>query len=256
MRVRGALEGLGVIAREVTREKEEEEFQRHLVAVVSHDMRAPLSAISLSAEVLLKDEDLTEGQARVARRIRGSTARLGAVARDLLDLTRSRTGQGVRLERRRVDLSEITGQVLGESEASDPGRRFTLERSGDTRGDWDPARVAQALSNLVQNALAYSPAGTPIVLRCAEEPGGARVEVENQGARIPKELLAHLFEPFRRGVGADQGNRAGVGLGLFIVREIARAHGGSIAADSDERRTIFRLRLPRPPSEASEASPS
>lgn len=245
VRVRGEPAGLGVVAREVTREKEEEQFQRNLAGIVSHDLRAPLSAISLSTEVLLKDEDLTERQAKLALRIHASAARVEAIARDLLDLTRSRAGQGIPLDRRFTDVSEVARQVIGEAEAAEPGRTFQLERSGDTGGEWDPARLAQALSNLVRNAAAYSPAGTPVVVRCAEEEGGARVEVENQGPPIRPEVLAHIFEPFRRGAGAKERHRTGLGLGLFIANGIARAHGGSISADSDERRTVFRIHLPR-----------
>jgi PAS domain S-box-containing protein len=256
VRVRGEVAGVGVIAREVTREREEEQYQRFLMGIVGHDLRGPLSAIALSTDVLLKDEDLTERQAKLALRIHASAARLEGIAHDLLDLTRSRAGQRIPIDRRSADLSEIAREVIGEAEAANPGRRFVLEKAGDTAGDWDPARLAQALSNLVRNAAAYSPAGTPVVVRCIEERDGVSVEVENQGVPIDAELLAHIFEPFRRGRRPDARNRTGLGLGLFIAREIAHAHEGSISAASDERRTAFRISLPRRASEPAWGAPS
>lgn len=256
VRVRGEIAGVGVIAREVTREKEEEQYQRFLMGIVGHDLRGPLSAIALSTDLLLKDEDLTERQAKLALRIHASAARLESIAHDLLDLTRSRAGQGIPIERRSADLSDIAREVIGEAEAANPGRHFALEKAGNTAGDWDPGRLAQALSNLVRNAATYSPAGTPVVVRCTEERDGVSVEVENQGSPIDAELLDHIFEPFRRSRRPDARNRTGLGLGLFIAREIARAHQGSISAASDERRTAFRISLPRRASEPAFSAPS
>jgi signal transduction histidine kinase len=129
--------------------------------------------------------------------------------------------------------------VAEDAAAAWPGADVRCEGSAGAWGDWDPDRLRQALGNLVTNALKHGQAGAPVVVRWSAAPDAALVEVENRGPPPPPELVPHLFEPFRRG------EHGGHGLGLFIAREIARAHGGEVTLRCGGGATVFGLRLPR-----------
>ncbi|HEU4537015.1 MAG TPA: PAS domain-containing protein [Polyangiaceae bacterium] len=223
------------------------EFEQQLIGIVSHDLRNPLNAIQLSATLLAEDGALAPPAAHLVARIRGAAARAARLVGDLLDFTRARLGGGLAIEPRPADVHAIAAGVLDEVEAAFPGRLLEVTREGDGRGEWDPDRVAQAVQNLVTNALKYSPAGSPV--RVATRGEGAdevSLLVHNRGAPIPAEKVPFIFEPFQRAVGhVDHASRS-VGLGLYIVRQVAEAHRGSVAVTSTEAEgTTFVLRLPR-----------
>jgi len=166
----------------------------------------------------------------------------------LLDFTRGRLGQGIPVQRRPVGLRELVRQVVEELEAIHPGRELRLEVEGALQGEWDGDRLAQVLGNLGKNALDYSPADTPVRFRLRDEGEGVRVEVHNEGPPIPEAQRASIFEPFQRFAQEEASPRAtsGLGLGLFIVQQIVRAHGGTIEVRSREQEgTTFSLWLPR-----------
>jgi PAS domain S-box-containing protein len=225
------------------------QFGEQLIGMVSHDLRNPLNAISLSAAQLLMSEDLAPAHQRALARMAKAAERMRRMIEELLDLTRSRLGGGIPLTRRSTDLAEVARQALDELEAAHPERTLALDVAGDCRGEWDPERLAQVVSNLVGNALRYSPPDSPVQVRvgCA----GAQVElaVHNGGEPIPPEALATLFEPFRRATEHGSGARGGgLGLGLHIVEQVVRAHGGDLeVASSQEDGTTFRVRLPTTP---------
>ena len=131
------------------------------------------------------------------------------------------------------------------SSSSNPERRIELEVSGDATGEWDPDRIAQVCSNLLSNAIQHGDAQQPVRIRIESEGDDAIVTVENGGPPIPDELRPYLFDPFRRGQPAGDGSKTGLGLGLFIVRQVALAHGGDVSVRSDTNRTVFTVRLPR-----------
>jgi signal transduction histidine kinase len=244
--------GVGVLVREVTHEREAEEFQRNVVSIVGHDLRNPLSALVISARLLLGAEDLPPARARLARLISSNAERMTRIVSVLHDYARVRGGQRIPLLRQRCDLREIVCGISEECEASRPGRTVRCQGEGDPYGEWDPDRLAQALANLVGNALDYSPAGSPVEVSWRGEPGAEGepgeevvVEVTNAGAPIPPEVLSRVFEPFRRGERVRPGGKDGLGLGLFIARAIVTTHGGRIEARSDPSRTTFTLHLPR-----------
>jgi PAS domain S-box-containing protein len=238
----GALMGVGAIVREVTKEREADEFQRHVVGVVGHDLRNPLSAI-LTAVKLLAAGDLRPAQARLLERVAGSAGRIEEIVGALLDFANVRAGVGVPIRPRRCDLAEVARAVAEECALAHPGREILSDGTGDCTGEWDPGRVAQLLANLVSNAIQYSPASAPVRLGWAGGAGEVLLEVANSGPPIPAELLPHLFEPFRRG---DRQHRGGLGLGLFIARAIAVAHRGRIDVRSSEPGgTVFSVALPR-----------
>ncbi len=164
---------------------------------------------------------------------------------DLLDFTRARLGKGIPIERQPANLRHICLRVVEEFEIAHPGRKVTLSGAVDCSGEWDPERLAQALGNLVGNALAYSQVDSPVEITVAGSPRAAVLEVKNYGSPIPAELLPRLFDPFLRGKNTTSNVRSGLGLGLFIVQQIVEGHGGKIDVRSNEKETVFTVMLPR-----------
>ncbi|HYH95175.1 GAF domain-containing protein [Hyalangium sp.] len=221
------------------------EFEQQLIGIVSHDLRNPLGAITMAAGLLQISPGLTEKQLKAAQRISSSCERATRLIRDFLDFTQARLGNGIPLKRRAMDLVDVTHHVVDEVLQAHPERQVHLEPSGACNGEWDPDRIAQVLTNLVGNALAYSPPGTPVSVRTRTEPGSALLEIHNQGTPISPELLPRLFEPLTRGTPTVGQQSRSIGLGLYIVREIVQGHGGTVdVASSMETGTTFTVRLP------------
>lgn len=212
------------------------------IGVLGHDLRTPLGAISICADALLRGGRLGEDDERRVRRIIESGQRMARMITQLLDVTRARLGGGLTLERVDTDLREVCDRAAAEFEAP-----VKLELAGDLRGTWDADRLAEALANLLGNALEYRAPGTQVRLAARAEPDWVIVEVSNQGPPIPPDVLPGLFEPFRRAKQLEKSPTGNLGLGLYITRQIALAHGGSIEARSAEGTTTFALRLPRAP---------
>ncbi len=222
------------------------EFEQQLIGIVAHDLRNPLSAITMAAGLLQVSPGLNERQLKAALRISSSCERATRLIRDFLDFTQARLGTGIPLNRRPMDLHDITRHVVDEVRQAHPTREVQLEASGEAQGEWDPDRIAQVLTNLVGNALAYSPPHTPVRVTVSSEPGSALLQVHNQGTPISPELLPRLFEPLTRGAPTEGQHSRSIGLGLYIVREILRGHGGSVeVSSSQETGTTFTVRLPR-----------
>ena len=223
-------------------------LQERLMAIVGHDLRTPLSSIALGTSVMFQRGGLEPAQASTLSRIAASAQRMTSIIRDLLDFSRARQGQLIALEPRAADVDEICRRVLLEFEERVEGPRLRLAVSGDAGAEVDPERLGQVVSNLVGNALHHG-AGSPVLVAVVGGPDELAIEVHNRGPPIPPGVLPEIFEPFRRGAeeGAEAPNaRDGVGLGLFIVREIVRAHGGQVAVRSTaEDGTCFTVRLPR-----------
>ncbi|KFE71451.1 hybrid sensor histidine kinase/response regulator [Hyalangium minutum] len=222
------------------------EFEQQLIGIVSHDLRNPLNAILLASSAVLKRDDLDARVTKSILRIQSSGERAARMIRDLLDFTQARMGGGMRVERKPVFLRELVQQVVEEAQVTHPGRELRTHYEGESGGEWDPDRLAQAVDNLVVNALRYSPHGTPVTVRTRDEGDVLTLEVHNEGEPISSELRARLFQPMQRGVAHRDGASRSVGLGLYIVDHIARAHGGEVDVHSSRAEgTTFRLRLPR-----------
>jgi PAS domain S-box-containing protein len=233
--------------------RQQVEFREHLLAIVSHDLRSPLGAIGNAAYVLARRAGGDELAAKSIATIQRSVGRMTGLIRDLLDFARTRLGGELPLSRRRTDLAVLLGAVLDEARAVHPERTLELAASGGAFAEVDPDRFQQALTNLVANAVAYGTPGRPIRLALREAAGVWEVEVWNEGPPIPPEALPTLFEPFQRGP-HRQGDR-NVGLGLYIVDQIVRAHGGEIdVRSSAEYGTAFTVRIPAQPSRGDEAA--
>jgi signal transduction histidine kinase len=225
--------------------REATQLREQLIGIVSHDLRNPLNAITLSAATLLRRTDLDDRARRGISRILEAADRANRLTRDLLDFTQARMGQALPVKRRAVDLHALTEQVVSEVQLAAAERELKLETGGDGQGAWDPDRIAQVLTNLLTNALQYSPAGTPIRVSTWGEAKAVILTVSNEGPPIPAELLTTLFEPMTRGT-EEGSERRSIGLGLFIVDQIVRSHGGSLEVSSTvEAGTSFRVLLPR-----------
>ena len=221
------------------------EFRERFLGIVSHDLRNPLNAIRLSVNALLRSDSVVQQHLKTVRRIAHSSERMGRMIADLLDFTRGRLGGGIPINPRPANLRSICRQVLEELEAGNPQRELRLRAKGDFQGAWDPDRLAQLLGNLGKNALDYSPEDSPVDFVLRPEEDSVCVEVHNGGPPIRADMLSRIFEPFRRAT--DEAHMtSGLGLGLFIVEQIAHAHGGRIEVRSTEAEgTTFSVWLPR-----------
>ena len=218
------------------------QFAEQLVGVVSHDIRNPLSVIHMSTTLLQKGVSGAQQEAVLAR-IGRSVGRVQHLVSDLLDFTEAKLGRGLRVQPRPVDLHAALAESVGELGIAFPDCVIRHEAAGPGDCEADPDRIAQAVGNLVANAVNHGVAGEPVTVRSEGEDALFRITVHNQGAVIPPALMQRLFEPMVRG--ADV-RAQGVGLGLFIVREIVAAHGGSVRATSAPAAgTAFIIELPR-----------
>ncbi|MEO8179609.1 MAG: response regulator [Deltaproteobacteria bacterium] len=222
------------------------DFEEKLIGIVSHDLRNPLNAIALGTQVLLNGAQLDERAVKTMHRIQASVNSATRLVNDLLDFTQARLGSGIPVRRQSVELRGIVQQVLEELQPAYPERVVQSVGSGDVRGEWDPDRLAQAVMNLVSNALKYGEAGGIVTVRTQGEGDSVTMAVHNPGLPIDAQLLPVLFEPLRRGSAQVDRAARSVGLGLYIVKHIIEAHGGSIDVKSTlAEGTTFSARLPR-----------
>jgi signal transduction histidine kinase len=217
-------------------------FGEQLLGIVSHDLRTPLAAILASNQLALRRAGADEVLLRPLRRATGAAKRMERMVADLLDFTRARLGGGIPLRRREADLGKIARYAVEEAQAAHPEHPL-VHRLHYEKALCDPDRMSQVVQNLIANALEHGAARAPVVVETRREAGELVLSVANQGPPIPGDVLPGLFEPFRRGHPAKSRS---LGLGLFIVREIVRAHGGAVEAQSDAGGTRFVVRLPRP----------
>ena len=168
---------------------------------------------------------VSEASSRLIR----SGASIRALLDDLIDFNRTTLGLGIKIDLADVDLAALFRDELEQLPGAHPSRKIELEVAGDTRGHWDGVGLQQLLRNLVVNAIIHGAADTPIHVVLTGDEADVSIEVKNSGPAIEKEMLKQIFDPLKRGLG--QGNRddsgAGLGLGLYIVREIAKAHGAT-----------------------------
>ncbi len=216
----------------------------YVLGIVGHDLRNPLGAIHMSAALLQKRGALAGWQAQTVERMRSSAGRMARIIADLLSYTRTRLGSGLPIVRRPARLDEIVARVVDELRAANAGRRIEVSTEGDLSGEWDPDRLEQVASNLVSNAVDHGDPAAPVRVELAGEPDAVVLRVRNEGPQVPPEVVAHLFEPFSRGPDEKSRKASGLGLGLYISREIVRGHGGEIGAASDGE-TVVTVRLPR-----------
>ena len=220
-------------------------FRESVMAVLGHDLRNPLSSV-ISLSDLLQQRDVSERVREGLAHIRRAAERMEEMIGAVLDVTQVRLGSGFELRRERVELEAVARVVIDELRAAHRQRAIALNTAGAVVGRWDRGRIAQVLSNLVGNALTHGAPDTPVQVDLSADDAHAVVAVSNSGPAIPPEQIQYLFEPFRRGPAKAESTSGGLGLGLFIVREIVSAHGGTVDVSSDASATTFTIRLPSP----------
>jgi signal transduction histidine kinase len=229
-------------------EAEAATLRERLMGIASHDLKNPLGAVLQAAVLLSRSSHLDEREKRFVSQIHASAERMAHLVVQLLDLTRVRLGGGLPLSKKRMRLDTVARAAAEELKLTTPEREVQLVLDG-VELDADPDRITQVASNLVGNALKHSPPGAKVRVRVAREEGQAVLEVANEGPAIPPERLAHIFEPFvlygDPSTSSGQAPRDGLGLGLYISREIVLAHGGTLEVQSSaEAGTRFTCRLP------------
>ncbi len=221
------------------------ELREQFIAVLGHDLRNPLTSVNMGADSLLR-RPLGESERKTVERIRASGRRMSSLVADLLDFARAKLGAGVGLALEDVaDLGGALRHVVAELESAHPDRevRLTIDCAGPVRCDRE--RLGQLLSNLVANALEHGAPDRPVDVRVVRSGDRLELSVQNEGAPISWETRARLFRPYSRG---DHGDREGLGLGLYIASEIAKAHGGSLEVRSSAAEgTRFSASLPVAP---------
>jgi PAS domain S-box-containing protein len=222
------------------------EFEKQIVGIVSHDLKNPLAAILMQVGAAARLEANDARTQKMLAGIQRAAERGSRMVSDLLDFTQARLGGKIPIEPRSLHLGDVVRQCLDELRPLFSARTLDLVIEGHLEGAWDAERLGQVVSNLVSNAVKYSPPETGVSVRVHAEGEAVVLVVHNEGAPIPAERLPHLFEPLQRAVpGIDKMGRS-VGLGLYIVNQVVRAHGGSVEVISAEGRgTTFTVRLPR-----------
>lgn len=227
-----------------------DESKEMFLAILGHDLRSPLSAIIMSAEFMLETKELKEPHLSLASRIASSSARMQRMIGDLLDFTRSRLGGGIPITRADMSLDKAVHDAVGEIVSAHPDRKIEVDARGGDRGEWDCARITQALTNLIGNALDHGSRETVVSVDVGGNDAEATIAIHNRGAGIAPEQISGIFGAMKgkgmAATAASSGSYGNLGLGLYIAERIVNAHRGHIEVDSsDARGTTFTIHLPR-----------
>jgi len=227
--------------------EERDRARDRFVGILGHDLRTPLNAIAMVSNVLLEDPD--DGKKKLGQTIARSTDRMARMVRDVIDFARGAQGEGIPVALVECDLGDICEDAVAELRIAHPGREITVEIEGDLLGYFDLDRAMQAMSNVIGNAIQHGEDPIEVTVREAEDHQSITTTVRNRGRAIPEDERARLFDPYRRGTGAA----AGLGLGLYIVQQIALAHGARCEVSSDTQTTTVSIVWPRVPVEETPA---
>jgi len=226
-----------------------DEARTVILGILAHDLRNPLSAALMSASFIVEYSNESEKCIQSAARIQRDIKRCDHLVSDLLDYARAKLAHGIPMHLRGSNMRGLCSAAIDEVEAAHPGRFITQSYSGDMNGIWDPERIAQLLANLLINALKHGRADTPVLLTASCVGETVCVDIHNDGPAIRADSHAALFDPlYMKGgvIGHLPEGSSGLGLGLFICREIALAHGGDIEVTSDPNSgTSFKVTLPQ-----------
>lgn len=215
------------------------------LGALGHDLRGPLTAIVFTADVLAEKTRDTP-HVRYVARIQDGGRRVSRLLDELLVYSRSRLGAHMDLQRTDCDLATALGEEVDLLRAALPDTTIRFDADGDTRGRFDASRVREAVHNLVTNAAKYGTPGTDVAVEVAGDAAQVRIEVRNAGVPLSEDAIQAMFDPLRRGAApAFRDEHASLGLGLFLVREIATTHGGTVTASSAHGTTTFAIVLPR-----------
>jgi PAS domain S-box-containing protein len=222
-----------------------QQFQERFLAILGHDLRNPLAAIDMGSGIL-RQLSVDPASIRILDRIDSSSRRMSRMIQQILDLTRSRLAGGIEVNPQPADLCRILSLTVDELRTAYPQARIELN-CPHASGTWDADRLEQVFSNLIGNAIVHGGAEGTVTIEAGSRGDAVVVTVHNEGPPIPEHLHSSLFDPFRRGERESRSSKtAGLGLGLYISRELVLAHGGSIGFESSPGRgTTFRVTLPQ-----------
>lgn len=223
------------------RQAEMEEARRNLLAMLGHDLRDPLQAITMVASVLKRGED----SGRLGARLDASSGRMNRLITQVLDFSRAEVGMPLMASSDRLDLDELLQDLVEEVRIGHPGFDLTFSSDGPVFVKGDAIRLAQAMSNLLANARNHGLPGRPVRVSLSQTATEVRFDVFNEAAPIDPAVVADLFEPFKRGAVESRRNRSGLGLGLYIARRIVNEHGGTLSYDHHDHQVRFGFSLAR-----------
>jgi len=223
------------------RELELSELREQFIAVLGHDLRNPIAAIDAGTSRLLK-EGWSERSPVILNLMKASISRMNGLVDNLMDLARARMGGGIVVDLKEADLAETLQVVVDEIRSAHPHRDIRVELDFPQPSIVDRLRISQLFSNLVSNAVTHGAEEQPVEITGGVGPQGTEISVRNGGTAIPADAIDKLFLPFKRGDAAHGGT--GLGLGLYIALEIAKAHGGTIDVSSNDLVTSFTFRMP------------
>lgn len=231
----------------LSEQQKRDELREQLLGVVGHDLRSPLQSVVMATNLMIQRGALPDAEMKTAALIARNAERMSNMVSQLLDFTRVRLGGGVQMNPQQVELGELCAELVAEAEAAHPGRRIAFDADYFTAGMWDRDRLGQVIANLIGNAIQYSDPGSTVAVRVLDDgPDQVRLRIHNSGT-IAADVLPTIFDPFRRGRNRSNKDKSGsLGLGLYIVREMVSAHGGTIEVKSSESEgTAFIVSLPR-----------
>ncbi|KQS03342.1 PAS domain-containing sensor histidine kinase [Sphingomonas sp. Leaf357] len=240
---RALIEAKNATDRAVLAEQEASQLREQFIAVLGHDLRNPLASISSGVRLLTEGEIVSPKGRRILSLMLGSVLRASDLIDNVLDFARGRLGGGLTLSRdASAPLAPVLEQVIAEIVSVSPDRRIETEIAIGEDVDCDRVRLGQLLSNLLGNAVTHGSKADPIHVRAATLDGVLEISVANGGRPIDKVTREKLFQPFFRG--ELRPNQVGLGLGLHIASEIAKAHDGTLEVTSDEHQTRFTFSMP------------
>lgn len=226
--------------KELSGEKQNAVIREQFIAVLGHDLRNPLGAIMSAAQMLARTT-LTKNEERLIKVLQNSSKRMHEMINNIMDLARGRLGSGITINPATVNLSDLLKEVAEELKLAWPERIIEFDFDIKTEVNCDRGRIAQLTSNLLANALTHGSNDTPVLLRAFADEKFWEVSISNQGKPIPEHTFASLFHPFHRQDAHSSQN--GLGLGLYIASEIAKAHYGQITVRSNEQVTSFTFKV-------------
>jgi signal transduction histidine kinase len=243
-----AIEELAVSEAKLVEEKETADLREQFIAILGHDLRNPAGAILASAQLLAR-MNLDERGKRVAGIILDSSYRIKGLIENIMDFAGNRMDSDMFLNMYHNEpLQGVLQQIITELQVVWPHRLIETTFDLAEPVEFDNKRIAQLFSNLLGNALSHGKADTPVKVKATSGNGEFRLSISNSGKKIPEATIKNLFKPYYRGEGI--GSKQGLGLGLFISSQIARAHGGKMEVESNSEETTFSLVMPAKQSKA------
>lgn len=247
-------EVLRSLSDELDQKRLDEERARDLfLAILGHDLRNPLDAISMSSQLLAKAPLSAELTQKMASRITAASQRMTHMLDDIQDYARSRLGADLILRRTPQRLGALASAAIDEARGANPGLVVELVQESPDDGWWDGERLSRVIANLLRNAVEHGAVGRPIVVRTSGRADLRVLSVRNEGQPIPEDVRERLFEPMVHRA-TDAPAASNMGLGLFVCRTIVEAHGGRIGVQTGDAGTEFRIELPAGPAGAADCA--